>query len=313
MSIPVVVVAGPTASGKSALALDIALAFDGVVINADSMQVYRELAILSARPTAAELAQVPHRLYGIVPASERFSAGAWRRSAVETLEAVADGRQLPVFCGGTGLYLKALTEGIAPIPEISEAVRRASRDLYDHIGGEAFLARLTERDPQTAKRLQPSDRQRLCRAWDVLEATGRPLASWQAAPIEGAPDATFCTILLSPPREALYAACDARFDAMIADGAIEEVAALVGADLDPGLPAMKALGIKDLRRFLAGEIDIGSAMSAAKRATRNFAKRQETWFRHQMKADLIVNEQYSESLRPEIFSFIRDFMLTTVA
>jgi tRNA dimethylallyltransferase len=305
----VLIITGPTASGKSRLAVDAAAAFDGVVINADSMQVYRELPVLTAQPGADDMARASHRLYGVLSVDERFSVAAWRQMALAEIEAAVNDGRLPILCGGSGLYLKAVTEGLADIPAIPEAVRRAARDLHDRLGGAAFHARLAERDPATAARLAPGDRQRLCRAWEVVEATGRPLADWlaAAAPADGL---ALGTILLAPPRAGLYAACDTRFDAMLAAGALAEVAALDQRSPAPELPAFKALGVADLRRHLAGEVELEAAVAAAKRATRNYAKRQMTWFRHQLAADLVLDEQYSESLRPKIFSFIREFLLT---
>ncbi|MCP4329336.1 MAG: tRNA (adenosine(37)-N6)-dimethylallyltransferase MiaA [Alphaproteobacteria bacterium] len=304
------IITGPTASGKSRLAMDVAAKFNGVVVNADSMQIYRELRILTARPTADDGSRVPHELYGIASAAERFSVGAWRDRAAGRIEALADAGKLPIFCGGTGLYLKSLVDGLAPIPAIPSDVQERTRDLFDRLGGPAFHARLAERDPAAAARIRPQDGQRLRRAWDVLEATGRSIVAWRKATPRSRSDTDFRTILVTPPRAELYAACDARFDAMIATGAVDEVAGLAAMALDDGLPAMKALGVKDLRRYVAGEVDLDTAVAEAKKSTRRFAKRQLTWFRHQLEPDLVINEQYSESLQPKIFSFIREFLLT---
>lgn len=308
----VVVIAGPTASGKSRLAQAIAEAFDGVVINADSMQVYRELRILSGRPDAAALARVPHRLYGALPASERCSAGRWRTMAEAEIEAAQGAGRLPIVAGGTGLYIKALMAGLAPIPEIPPAARRAARARLSRQGGEAMLAELARRDPETAARLAAGDSQRLVRAWEVLEATGRSLADWQRDPDEndGAGALAFFTILLAPPREALYAACDARFEAMLAAGAVAEARALARLKLDPSLPAMKAVGVRELLRHVAGEITLQEACRLGQQATRRYAKRQMTWFRHQMTPDRTVTEQYSERFEMKIFSYISSFLLT---
>ncbi len=303
--IPVLIVAGPTCSGKSALALDIAIRFGGTVINADSMQVYRELRLLTARPTAADESRVPHRLYGVVSAAEVFSAVRWREMALaEIIEAAAQGR-VPVLCGGTGLYIKALTEGLSPIPDVPQSVRRVVRDRFEGAATDAVHQALLAVDPVAAERLPPRDRQRLLRALEVFEATGRSLVSWQQEPADGPPPGMkFHTILLEPPRAALYAACDARFHAMIAAGALEEVAALGALDLDPSLPAMKALGMRSLLDHLAGKCDLETAVAASQQATRNYAKRQNTWFQHQIVAQIKVNEQYSEKICDEIFSKI---------
>jgi tRNA dimethylallyltransferase len=309
--IPVLIVAGPTSSGKSALALDIALRFGGSVINADSMQVYRELRLLTARPSAADEARVPHRLYGVVSAAEEFSAARWRDRALAEINAAAGQHRLPVLCGGTGLYIKALTEGLSPIPDIPQSVRRAVRDRFEGAATDAVYQALRAVDAPAAERLPPQDRQRLLRALEVFEATGRSLVSWQQEPAEGPPAGMkFHTIVLEPPRAQLYAACDARFRAMIEAGALAEVAALRALDLDPARPAMKALGMRSLLDHLAGECDLETAVAAAQQATRNYAKRQGTWFRHQIIAQILVNEQYSEKSGDEIFSKICKNWLT---
>ncbi len=309
--IQVLIVAGPTCSGKSALALDIALRFGGTVINADSMQVYRELRVLTARPSAEDEARAPHRLYGVVSAEEEFSAVRWRERALEEIAAATSQGRLPVVCGGTGLYFKALTEGLSPIPDIPQAVRRAVRDRFEGASADAVHRALQTVDHEAAGRLPPQDRQRLLRALEVFEATGRSLVSWQRAPAEGPPPGMiFHTILLEPPRAALYAACDARFRKMVAAGVLEEVAALRALDLDPLRPAMKALGMRSLLDHLAGRCDLETAVAAAQQATRNYAKRQGTWFRHQIVAQTMVNEQYSEKLADEIFSKICKNRLT---
>lgn len=311
MSGPVLIVAGPTASGKSQLAATVAAAFDGVVINADSMQVYRELRVLTARPDAALCARVPHRLYGIVPARERFSTGAWRSRALDEIATAEAAGRLPVLCGGTGLYLRALTGGLADIPPVPDAIRRETDDLIGQIGAAALHARLAERDPETARRLRPSDQQRVARAWAVLEATGRPLAEWQAAPAPTPGVRRFVHIVLLPPRDLLYAACDRRFEAMVAQGALEEVRRLLDLGLAANLPAMKAVGVRELGDYLAGDCDLASAVRRAQQATRRYAKRQLTWLRHQVTADHVLKTQFSERICPEIFSFIREFLLTT--
>ena len=311
MSDPVLVIAGPTASGKSALAVDVAEEFTGTVINADSMQVYRELRVLTARPGPADEARVPHRLFGVLPVTEACSAGWWLEMAVREIEDAQARGRLPVVAGGTGLYLKVLGEGLAAVPDIPAQVRREALALHARLGGEAFLAELARLDAEAAGRLAAGDSQRLVRAYEVVVATGRPLAYWHALPgAVAAAEARFATIVLLPPRQALYAAIDARFDAMMAAGALDEVAALEAFDPGPSLPAMKALGIRELRRHLEGEIGLADAVEEAKRASRNYAKRQLTWLRHQMTPTHTVEAQYSESMQPEIFSFIRRFLLT---
>ena len=300
-----VIVAGPTCSGKSALALDLAAEFGGSVVNADSMQIYRELPILTARPTPADEARVPHHLYGVLSVTEECSAARWRAMAVTAIEEVRRAGRLPILCGGTGLYLKAMTEGLSPIPDVPAAVRAAVRDRFEGADAMAIHAALHTVDPAMAGRLPPSDRQRLLRALEVFEATGRSLAEWHAEPAEGPPAGyAFHTILVTPPRAALYADCDARFLAMLDSGALEEIRRLRGMNLAPDRPAMKALGVADLLAFLDGRKELEAAVAAAQQATRNYAKRQMTWFRRQIVADLTINEKYSEKLTPKIFSFI---------
>jgi tRNA dimethylallyltransferase len=305
----VIVIAGPTASGKSALASALAEAFTGTVINADSLQCYRDLKILSARPDAADCARVPHRLYGFLDAAERGSVGSWRvRALTEVTTAAKDGR-LPIIVGGTGLYLRALTQGLATFPEIPEAVRQKALMLHRTLGGAAFRGHLAGLDADSARRLQAGDTQRLVRAYEVVRATGIPIGAWRCRPQEPAPY-RFATVLLMPPRDRLYAACDARFAAMIERGALDEAATLAARGLDPDLPAMKAVGLPELMRHLRGEVSVTEAVANARRATRRYAKRQMTWFRHQMAPDVILDEQFSESLLRRSRQFIDEFLLT---
>ena len=304
---PVVVVTGPTASGKSALALAIAERFSGLVVNADSMQVYRELAILTARPDAAALAAAPHRLYGEIAAAERCSAGRWRQMALSAIAAAPE--RLPVVTGGTGLYLRALGEGLAPVPAIEPAILAEGETRLASFGPEGLHAELGRLDPAMAARLPPSDSQRVLRAWCVRRATGRSLAEWQAEAGEAEPG-PMLTIALVPERKALYAACDARFLRMIEAGAVEEARALLAQGLDPGLPAMKAVGVRELGAMLAGRCSLADAVAAAQQATRRYAKRQVTWLRHQVPGAYIVSEQYSERVLGPIFNIIRHFLLT---
>jgi tRNA dimethylallyltransferase len=311
---PALIVAGPTASGKSALAAAVADRFDGTVINADSMQVYRGLPILTAQPDAATQARVPHRLYGVLPAEERCSAGRWRELALAEMASARDEGRLPVLCGGTGLYLKALTEGIAELPPVPAEVREVAGLRLAERGPAALHAELMRRDPATAAGLHPNDAQRLQRAWEVLEATGRGLAAWQAE-AGGAPAPwRVLWLVLLPPREALYAACDARLAAMVRHGALEEVRALLDRRLDPRLPAMKALGVPQFAAYLRGDTPLDAALAAAQAATRRYAKRQATWLRTQVLRHnahaLVMETQFSENRLPGIFSKIDGFLLT---
>jgi len=305
-----IIVAGPTASGKSALALALAERLNGVVINADSMQVYDTLRIVTARPSAEDEARAPHRLYGVLDPAELCSAGRWRAMAVAEMEAAWAAGQLPVVVGGTGLYLRALVQGLSPIPDIPDATRQAARALFEQMGNEAFHALLASRDPVSAARLHPGNSQRLVRAWEVLEATGRTLADWQAVPPVDALDAAFYSIVIAPERDALYEGCDRRFRLMIEQGALEEVKALLARRLDPALPAMKALGVPELAAYLDGRVTLEQAIAQAQQTTRNYAKRQSTWFRHQLQTDFTLSTQFSERFFDEIFAKIRLFLLT---
>jgi tRNA dimethylallyltransferase len=278
-----VLIAGPTASGKSALALTLAQRTGGVVINTDSMQVYRDLRIITARPTVSEEALVPHRLYGHVDAAVNFSAGAWVTDAARMLSEARGEQRLPIFVGGSGLYFKALTRGLSAVPPIPAEVRENVRARLERDGVEALHAELALRDPVSAARLKPRDRARIARALEVVEATGRALTDWHR---EGLPPllapGEFSALFLAPERDQLYARIDARFDAMLAAGALEEVEALAARQLDPLLPAMKAHGVPVLIRHLRGEITREEASEISRADTRHYAKRQFTWFRHQL-------------------------------
>jgi tRNA dimethylallyltransferase len=260
----------------------LALELGGTLINADSMQLYRELSLLSARPTEAEMARLPHRLFGVLPAAERCSAGRWRELALAAIaQTQAEGR-LPILVGGTGLYLESLMRGIADLPAIPDAVRAGLQARLREEGGLAGLyAQLEDRDPVAASRIEPTDRQRILRALELYETTGKPLSAWQAETgRQPPPDLAFETYLLMPPRAALYAACDRRFARMVEAGALEEARGLLALGLDPSLPAMKAIGIAELGSRLTGKANLETAIAAGQQATRRYAKRQYTWFRH---------------------------------
>jgi tRNA dimethylallyltransferase len=278
-----VLIAGPTASGKSALALELAQKTGGIVINTDSMQVYRDLRIITARPTPEEEALAPHRLYGHVDASLNFSAGAWVTDAAKVLAEARAQKLLPVFIGGSGLYFKALTRGLSAVPPIPAEVRDSVRARLEQGGVEALHAELAQRDPVSAERLKPRDRTRIARALEVIEATGRALPDWHREGLPPLlPSGEFSALFLAPEREQLYARIDARFGVMLKAGAIEEVAALAKRQLDPLLPAMKAHGVPALIRHLRGEISLAEAAEIGRADTRHYAKRQFTWFRHQL-------------------------------
>lgn len=297
-----VVIAGPTAGGKSALALALAREFGGVIINADSQQQYRDLPILTARPTPDEIAQAPHRLFGDFAPNDSGSAADWATRAEAEIRAAGDA--LPILVGGTGLYLRALTEGLAFIPQVPADVREGARALMTEIGNDVFHARLIARDPAAA-RLAPGDTQRNLRAFEVIEATGVSLWEWQArAPQPPFPLRTF-NIFLGPPRADIIAACDARFNAMIRAGAVEEVRALLDSGVARDAPVMKILGANQIADHLAGATRLGEAITLAQAATRQYAKRQATWFRNQFRADLALGQRFAPELVTGVFGRVR--------
>jgi tRNA dimethylallyltransferase len=311
----VILLAGPTASGKSAVALALAQQLEdvggGVIINADSMQVYRELEIITAQPTAEEKSQEPHRLYGVLSGAERCSVARWRDMAVaEIVDAHIQGKW-PIVVGGTGLYFKVLQEGIAEVPDIPQSVIDDMAAHHAKIGAEAFYAELAGRDPEGAARIKSTDTQRVLRAAAVLAATGRTLGAWQAEESrDGGLDMPMIRLALLPPRELVYARCDARLTEMFSGGAQDEVKALMDMNLDLTLPIMKAVGVPEICAFQAGDLDRETALAAAQQSTRRYAKRQMTWIRNQMKDWKIITEQDSERKLAEIFSFVRQGVLT---
>jgi tRNA dimethylallyltransferase len=276
-----VLIAGPTASGKSALALEVAEAIGGTIVNADSMQVYRDLRVITARPTVAEEARVPHRLYGHVDASENYSVGRWLADVRPVLDEVRAAGRVPILTGGTGLYFKALTQGLSAVPPIPAEIREGVRGRMEAEGPAVLHAELSRRDPATVVR--PGDRTRIARALEVIEATGRTLAEWHREGLPPVLDASGAVkVFLAPDRDVLRARIDARFDAMLREGALDEVRALAARKLDPLLPAMKAHGVPWLIRHLAGDITLAEAAEGAKNDTRRYTKRQFTWVRHQL-------------------------------
>jgi tRNA dimethylallyltransferase len=278
-----VLIAGPTASGKSALVVELAQTHDAVIINTDSMQVYRDLRVITARPPPAEEAEVPHRLYGHVDAAVNFSAGAWVADASAALAEARTQKRLPIFVGGSGLYFKALTRGLSAVPPIPPEVRDGVRARLERDGVEALHAELAQTDPASAERLKPRDRTRIARALEVVEATGRSLTDWHRDGLPPLlPPGQFSALFLAPERDDLYARIDARFATMLQAGALQEVAALAARRLDPLLPAMKAHGVPALIRHLQGEISLEQAAVIGRADTRHYAKRQFTWFRHQL-------------------------------
>lgn len=274
-------IAGPTASGKSRLALETAERTSAVIVNADSQQLYADLRVLSARPSAEDEARAEHRLYGVADAAEAWSVGRWTRAVLPILAELAAQERPALLVGGTGLYFNALMRGLAEIPAVPDAVRDAVQAAYDAEGEAAFRRRLVEVDPSAAAAITPGDRQRLIRALAVAQATGRSLSDWKADTRPLLHPGAYDAVVVEPPRERLYAACDARVGLMLANGALDEVRAMLARDLDPALPAMKAVGVPELAAHLRGETTLDQAAHALRLATRHYAKRQLTWFRNQ--------------------------------
>ena len=302
-TLPAILIAGPTASGKSALALKLAQRLGGVIVNADSMQVYRDLRVITARPTPAEEARVPHRLYGHVDAARRYSVGAWRLDAAAALAAAAGEAKVAILVGGTGLYFETLTKGLAAVPPTPDDIRAAVKARLDAEGSAALHAELMQRDPTVARRLMPADRTRIARALEVILATGRSLADWHRQGMPPTLDAAQAVrVFLDPERAALKRRIEARFAAMLAANALEEVRALAARGLDPALPAMKAHGVPWLIRHLKGEITLAEAASGGVRDTWRYTKRQATWFRNRMPGWSWTAPEAAESLILSEFS-----------
>ncbi len=279
---PLVLIAGPTASGKSALALALAERVSGVVINADSAQVYRELPILSAGPTAEDYVRAEHRLYGFQDGALPCSAADWAARARTAIADVHAQGRTPILVGGTGLYIRTLLDGIAPVPEIDPAIRQAIREAPT----EENRRRLAELDPGASAKLKPADKARIARALEVVVSTGKPLAEWQKDRTGGiANEIDLSPLVLLPPREWLYRRCDERFSRMIGKGGMKEVQALLARNLDPRLPVMRAIGVREIASFLRGDASVDEAVAAGQQATRRYAKRQYTWFAHQPPAE----------------------------
>lgn len=277
----ITLLAGPTASGKSRRALEMAARTGAVIINADSQQLYADLRVLSARPSAEEEAMAEHRLYGVADAADAWSVGRWSRAIMPVLAELAAAGRPAVLTGGTGLYFTALTAGLADIPDVPIEVRDAAGAAFDADGEAAFRHRLADVDPAAEARIEAGDRQRLTRAWAVAQHTGRALSDWTADTTPLLAPGSWTGRVIEPDREALYANCDLRVAQMVEAGALDEVRALVARGLDPALPAMKAVGVREFATHLAGETTLAAAVEATRQATRNYAKRQLTWFRNQ--------------------------------
>ena len=291
----IVVITGPTASGKSALALALAERMGGTVINADAMQTYDAFPRLTAQPTAAERQRVPHTLYGVLPLQETLSAARWRDLAMAEIAACRSAGRVPVLCGGSGLYLRTLMQGIAPVPDVPAGLRDEANADWQALGPDAFRARLAGVDPDLVQRLKLGDRQRHVRGWEVWRATGRPLSAWQrdAVPV---PQGRFVTLLLAPERGWLRRRIETRFDAMLRDGVVGEVRAVFERQPDPRWPGLKAHGAPELFAHFRGEIGLDAARRIAIDHTRQYAKRQMTWFRHQMTPDVVVDPTHPPDL-----------------
>ncbi|MGB1539459.1 MAG: tRNA (adenosine(37)-N6)-dimethylallyltransferase MiaA [Rickettsiales bacterium] len=280
---PVVILCGPTASGKTALAIRLAKAMGGTLINADSMQVYNSIPILAASPTAEEMAEAPHRLFGYLDPANPGSLGNWLEAVrIAIYETWQEGR-MPIVVGGTGMYIKGLLEGVSPIPDVPECIRQPLRQRLDDEGIILLYAELQAKDPAMAETLEPGDSQRILRALEVLEATGKSLLYWQSqTPEPPIPDADFHVYALTLPRDLLYDRCNARLEQMIEQGALDELQALLVRGLSSELPAMRAVGVPELTRYLQGKWTREEALTKAQQATRNYAKRQLTWLRNQL-------------------------------
>ena len=299
-----IMICGPTAAGKSAAALALAEQVGGTVINADSMQVYSDLRVVTARPGPDDEARAPHRLYGIVDGGERASVASWLDLAAEAVDEARNAGSLPIIVGGTGMYLQAARDGIAPIPEVPAEIHQACLDELTARGGAAFREELSKLDEETASRLFDGDSQRLVRAMGVVRATGRPISAWQSDPHQGALAGEAVAISVMPPRADTYARIDRRFAQMMEEGAVEEVEALAERGLDPLLPVMKAIGVREILAMQAGEISRGRAIELASRDSRHYAKRQMTWIRNNYRAQISIDEKFSTRFVKEIFSIL---------
>ena len=283
-----VIICGPTGAGKSSLALNLAEKFKGVIINADSVQVYREIKILSGRPTFDDYRQAPHRLYGIMSIFKPCTLGIWRKMALETIKECELSGRLPIICGGTGLYIKFLLNELSAIPEIPPSIKLEAREKLEDLGNENFRELLSKNDPVSASWIKSGDTNRLLRAWEVFTATNKPLSYWHEQSGETGSQHKFFKVCLMPERKALYSKCDKRFLDFIEQGAAEEARALDFITVSPELPASKTLGLIELVKYTKGELELSDAIAQAQRTTRRYAKRQLTWFRHQLDEDFLI-------------------------
>ena len=303
-----VIICGPTGAGKSSLALNLAEKFEGVIINADSVQIYREIKILSGRPTSDDYRKAPHRLYGIMSIFKPCTLGIWRKMALETIKECELSGRLPIICGGTGLYIKFLLNELSAIPEISPSIKLEAREKLKELGNENFRELLSKNDPASASRIKSGDTNRLLRAWEVFTATTKPLSYWHKKSRKAGSQHKFFKVCLMPERKALYSICDQRFLEFVEQGAVEEARAFDFITASPELPASKTLGLLELIKYTKGELELSDAVEQAQRATRRYAKRQLTWFRHQLDEDFLIQNLCCRKTQSDCFKKIVNFL-----
>jgi len=303
-----VIICGPTGSGKSSLALNLAKKFKGVIINADSVQIYREIKVLSGRPTSDDYRQAPHRLYGVMSIFKPCTLGVWRKMALETIKECDLSGHLPIICGGTGLYIKFLLNELSPIPDIPPSIKLEAREKLEELGNENFRELLLKNDPVSAYRIKLGDTNRLLRAWEVFTATTKPLSYWHEQSRETGSKDKFFKVCLMPKREVLYSKCDKRFLDFVELGALEEAEALNFITASPELPASKTLGLLELIKYTKGELELSEAIDQAQRTTRRYAKRQLTWFRHQIDEDFLIQNLCCRKTVSDCFEKIVNFL-----
>ena len=303
-----VIICGPTGAGKSSLALNLAEKFKGVIINADSVQIYREIKILSGRPTFDDYRQAPHRLYGIMSIFKPCTLGIWRKMALETIKECELSGRLPIICGGTGLYIKFLLNELSAIPEIPPSIKLEAREKLAVLGNENFRELLSKNDPVSASRIKSGDTNRLLRAWEVFTATTKPLSYWHKKSRKAGSQHKFFKVCLMPERKALYSICDQRFLEFVEQGAVEEARAFDFITASPELPASKTLGLLELIKYTKGELELSDAVEQAQRATRRYAKRQLTWFRHQLDEDFLIQNLRCRKTVSDCFKKIVNFL-----
>ena len=303
-----IIICGPTGAGKSSMALNLAKKFKGVIINADSVQIYREIKILSGRPTSDDYRQAPHRLYGIMSIFKPCTLGIWRKMALEIIKECERSGHLPIICGGTGLYIKFLLNELSAIPEIPPSIKLEAREKLKELGNENFRELLSKNDPASASRIKSGDTNRLLRAWEVFTATTKPLSYWHKKSRKAGSQHKFFKVCLMPERKALYSICDQRFLEFVEQGAVEEARAFDFITASPELPASKTLGLLELIKYTKGELELSDAIEQAQRTTRRYAKRQLTWFRHQLDEDFLIQNLCCRKTQSDCFKKIVNFL-----